>query len=339
MRAFIEKYFNENCKRPLILAGRGIRASGSIHLFELVIEKYKIPVVCSLLGLDALPYSHPQKVGFIGIYGNKCANNALMDCDLLLVLGSRLDGRQIGSGFNKYIYQVDIEPDFHVRTELLTADLHEFLYEFLSYKTDYVCDWSPVGVEIVNDCKGINPALFLHQLRSKVFTADVGINQMWCAQNLEIDGLFITSGGMGAMGYSLPAAIGAAIATGETVICVTGDGGLQINIQELETIKRLNLPIKIVVLNNHSLGMIRMFQDSYFEKRYQSTVWDYGTPDFEYLASAYGLSSCSISEPEEIQYGLLRMMENKDPFLLNVEIDVNTNSHKVLWGNALNNMT
>eukprot|EP01137_Pigoraptor_chileana_P016057 Opistho-2@72548 len=147
--------------------------------------------------------------------------------------------------------------------------------------------------------KGINPNVFMHMLSSKsqnakAYLADVGSHQMWAAQSLELlEGQhFLTSGGMGAMGFSLPAGIGASIAFDrKPVVVLVGDGCMQINIQEMQTIVRNNLPVKIIVLNNKSLGMIRQFQDSYFESRYQSTYWGYSAPDFEKVSVAYGIEA------------------------------------------------
>jgi len=203
-------------------------------------------------------------------------------------------------------------------------------------------------IDELNGISGINPNRFIHQLSSvsaqaTVITTDVGNNQMWAAQSYELKKgqRFLSSGGMGAMGYSLPAAIGSCIANGNApVLAITGDGGFQINIQELETLKRNHLPIKIIVLNNQCLGMIRQFQDSYFESRYQSTVWDYSSPDFVAVAKAYGIDGVSINSPDEIAVGLDRLWEKpNEPFLLNVTIDVHTNVFpKLIFGNPLSNM-
>jgi len=166
---------------------------------------------------------------------------------------------------------------------------------------------------------------------------------MWSSQSLELNKnqLFLTSGGMGAMGYSLPAAIGASISLGNApIVCIAGDGGFQINIQELQTIRRNNLPIKIVILNNHCLGMIRQFQDSYFDSCYQSTVWGYNAPDFTKVALAYGIESFSISKPEEIETGLAKLWEDPtQPFLLEVSMDIHTNVFpKMMFGSPITKM-
>jgi len=182
--------------------------------------------------------------------------------------------------------------------------------------------------------KGINPNQFIHKLsqhskQAIAYTTDVGSNQMWVAQSIELSDKqqLISSGGMGAMGYSLPAAIGACFATNrQPIVSISGDGGFQINIQELETIRRNNLPIKIIILNNHSLGMIRQFQDSYHESAYESTVWGYGAPDFVAVANAYGIKANNVNNESEIYNALLQCWENpNEPYLLNIDLDIYTN--------------
>ena len=367
---FINKYINalKVSKKPLLLIGRGIRAAQASELFKNFIAKFQIPVVTSLLGVDVLPYTHPLRVGFIGTYGNRWANYALGSSDVLLVLGSRIDLRQTGADIEafkqgKQIFHVDIDSaelnNRFTDTITLNTDLVTFFEEVqkIDYSYCLPIDWNAEikeKREAYNDIlelknvKGINPNRFMHQLskisfKAKGFTTDVGNNQMWSAQSLELNGdqLFLSSGGMGAMGYSLPAAIGASIALNkQPMVCISGDGGFQINIQELETVKRNNLPIKIVVLNNHCLGMIRQFQDSYFESRYQSTVWGYSAPDFTAIARAYGIDSFSIEKEEDINIGLNRMWEDANaPFLLNVNINIHTNVYpKMLFGNPLTKM-
>jgi thiamine pyrophosphate protein, central region len=367
---FINKYINalKVSKKPLLLIGRGIRAAQASELFKKFIAKFQIPVVTSLLGVDVLPYTHPLRVGFIGTYGNRWANYALGSSDVLLVLGSRIDLRQTGADIEafkqgKQIFHVDIDSaelnNRFTDTITLNTDLVTFFEEVqkIDYSYCLPIDWNAEikeKREAYNDIlelknvKGINPNRFMHQLskgsfKAKGFTTDVGNNQMWSAQSLELNGdqLFLSSGGMGAMGYSLPAAIGASIALNkQPMVCISGDGGFQINIQELETVKRNNLPIKIVILNNHCLGMIRQFQDSYFESRYQSTVWGYSAPDFTAIARAYGIDSFSIEKEEDINIGLNRMWEDANaPFLLNININIHTNVYpKMLFGSPLTEM-
>jgi acetolactate synthase-1/2/3 large subunit len=369
-QTFFQDYLSalRNSKRPLILAGRGIRASGTVEQFHKFLQKYEIPVVTSLLGFDILPYTHAQRIGFIGTYGNRWANYALGSCDLLLVLGSRLDLRQTGSDFisfqkDKLIYHVDIESaELNNRiTGCLTlkTNLSDFFWQIDSSGPIYKppSEWITnieekkqvrLDTNELENISGINPNVFIHKLskasnKANVFTSDVGNNQMWSAQSLElnVNQLFLTSGGMGAMGYSLPAAIGASITLGSIpVVAISGDGGFQINIQELQTIHRNRVPIKMVILNNHCLGMIRQFQDAYFDSCYQSTVWGYNAPDFKKVALAYGIESHSIMLPEEIETGLTKLWKDpSQPFVLEVSIDIHTNViPKIRFGSPLTNM-
>ena len=196
----------------------------------------------------------------------------------------------------------------------------------------------------------INPNVFMHQLSktsypTRVVLADVGAHQMWAAQSIEIQKgqLFITSGGMGAMGFALPASIGASFALNQTpVLVIIGDGCMQLNIQELQTIVQNKLPVKIVVMNNQNLGMIRQFQDSYFESRYQSTFWGYTAPDFKKIATAYGINSRTICKPDEVSEAVdwIWNKENKDnPVLLQVMIDPHTNTYpKIAFGKPITEM-
>ena len=360
-------------KRPLILAGRGVRASSSQNRLKEFAEKINTPLVTSLLGIDLLPYDHPLRIGFIGSYGNRWANMAVGQSDLMIVIGSRLDIRQTGVNTKdfkgmKVIYHVDCEEgEINNRVlgcEKVLADAEDFLAAantfFSKNKMDSLdhSGWLndlralrekwPDTDELKDRIKGINPNLFLHQLfkassPAKSFVADVGSHQMWTAQSLELAAgqTFVTSGGMGAMGFALPASIGVCFAGQKApVVCVAGDGDFQLNIQELQTVVRNELPIKIVVLNNRCLGMIRQFQDSYFQGRYQSTYWGYNAPDFEALAKAYKIDSFTVRDGTEAEEGLKQLW--KEPgkaFLLQVMIDPHTNVYpKMAYGSPITEM-
>jgi acetolactate synthase-1/2/3 large subunit len=357
-------------KKPLLLVGRGIRAGKCASDLLEFITKTKIPVISTLLGLDVIPYDNNFRVGFIGSYGNRWANLAFGESDLVIVLGARLDIRQTGAdvGFieKRKIYHVDcVLEEINNRVKgcvPINTDLNSFFESFReisqSEKFDEKLDWQFRIKELkstwpdVNELspQGINPNKFIHSLSKKsqssfAYTADVGSHQMWAAQSLELSShqQFLTSGGMGAMGFSLPAAIGASIALDNApVVVLVGDGSFQLNIQELQTIKRNNLPIKIIVFNNNSLGMIRQFQDSYFDSRYQSTYWGYSAPDFEKIAVAYGIEARSIKTENEVdnQIDWLWSDENKNkPQLLQVEIDPKTNTYpKIAFGRPITEM-
>ena len=368
----LEKLKEDICKakKPLILSGRGIKASKSLSLFEEFVANTNIPVITTLLGLDTIPYNNSQRVGFIGSYGNRWANIAFGECDLLVVLGSRLDIRQTGADTkfieNRKIYHIDCEKgEINNRVkgcEAIVIDLKSFFISFKNHTTSMIFDLKTDWVKHIDDLKntwpdtkeldpkGINPNVFMHALSSqsikaKAYLADVGSHQMWAAQSLELykDQQFLTSGGMGAMGFSLPAGIGASIALDkEPVVVLVGDGCMQINIQELQTIVRNKLPVKIIVLNNRTLGMIRQFQDSYFESRYQSTYWGYDAPDFAKVAIAYGIEATTIEDPSEIENAVswLWSEENENkPQLLQVMIDPHTNTYpKIAFGRPITEM-
>lgn len=359
----------EQAKRPLLLLGGGIRCANAQKECLQFIELTKIPVVTSLSGLDIMPFHHPMRVGFIGAYGNRWANITLAKADLLIVIGSRLDIRQTGAdidGFakDKIILHIDCdEGEINNRvkncipiiadaksffeqanTQLIVKrhPSHDWLYEIEALKKQ----WPDINE--LKDLQGINPNGFMHALsqsskQAVAYLVDVGNHQMWAAQSLEIHAnqVFLTSGGMGAMGFALPAAIGASLAyKKKPVIAIVGDGAFQMNIQELQTVARNHLPIKIIVINNNCLGMIRQFQDSYFEGRYQSTCWGYSAPDFDAIANAYGITAKTISHNEEIKHGVNWLWEKNDaPCLLQVMVNPHTNVYpKIAFGRPISEM-
>jgi acetolactate synthase-1/2/3 large subunit len=341
-----------DAERPVMLVGGGARIAGAGDAVREIAHLLDIPVVNSLMGADLLPAEDSLRVGLIGTYGNRWANLALGRADLVLVIGSRLDVRQTGAdavGFaaGKHVIQVEIdEAEMDGRVPLGLAvradaglfcaalaeairaarlrtsrprwvgEIHELMERF------------PDELELA-DIGGVNPARFMHELSvaavdASAFVTDVGQNQMWAAQSLHLhEGQrLLTSGGMGSMGFALPAAIGAALAVpGRPVVAIAGDGGMQVNIQELETVVRLRAPVKTVVLDNRSLGMVRQFQDELFEGRHQSTVRGYGAPDFAAVAEAYGMRSRSVEEAPEVPEALDWLMADpRTPALLHVRL-------------------
>jgi acetolactate synthase-1/2/3 large subunit len=354
--------------RPLLLVGGGIRSARAISPLRQLVDVVGVPVVNSLLAVDALPYQHPLRVGLIGTYGNRWANLAVGRSDLILVLGSRLDIRQTGAAVSAFqagrvVYQVDID-EGEINNRLqgcrpVVAHLCPFLTTLgeaasktrWQDRTDWISEiqglrtqW-PDTSEIQGE--GINPNAFMHELSrvarlASAYVVDVGNHQMWAAQSLELDDhqRFITSGGMGAMGYALPAAIGASLATGMPVVMIAGDGGMQLNIQELETVFHHHLPVKMVVLNNQSLGMVRQFQQSYFQGRYPGTVWGYSAPDFAQVAHAYRIESLTVSDARSLPAALEKMWAKpEEPFLLQIFVDISTNAYpKIAFGHPMTEM-
>jgi len=367
----LEKILNSIrlAKRPLVLAGRGVSSAQATDMFRRFIDIVQIPVVHTLLATDVLPYQHPLRVGLIGTYGNRYSNLAVGESDFLLVLGSRLDIRQTGADTaffkgNRTIYHVDIEEgEINNRVKgchPVISHLLPFLIAMIDHASQM--DWQKprewigkIGdlreewpdIREFQGTKGINPNLLMHELsryskEAGAYSVDVGNHQMWAAQSLELEAQqrFLTSAGMGSMGFALPAAVGASLATGKPVVMIAGDGGMQLNIQELETISNRNLPIKMVVLNNKSLGMVRQFQQSYFSARYPSTYWGYSAPDFADVAGAYRIKSYTLTNPQDFGLALEKMWESPEtPYLLQVSIEMSINLYpKIAFGHPMTAM-
>jgi acetolactate synthase-1/2/3 large subunit len=357
-------------EKPLILAGGGLRAAGAQAVALKLIEQLEVPVVHSLMAVDLLPFDHPLRVGLIGSYGNRWANHALGEADFILVLGSRLDIRQTGADTDSFssgktIFHVDCEAGeinnrvsgcFAIHTELkpflektlpLAAAFSDNGWQSWTEHLDRLQKKWPDTLELT-DFPGINPNCFMLELSktscaAKVFSVDVGQHQMWAAQSLRLSASqqFITSGGMGAMGFALPAAIGAAFAVPNyPVVAIVGDGSIQLNIQELQTIVRNHLPVKIVVIDNGCHGMVRQFQESYFDSQYQSTYWGYSAPDFTAVAKAYGIPAAYVDEPKDIPQALARLWAvPNEPYLLTVKVSTYTNTYpKMAFGRPITEM-
>lgn len=352
-----------NAKRPLILAGGGVWASRSAPELRAFARLTGTPVVTSLMGRDVLPYHDPLHGGMIGSYGNRWANLSIAACDVLLVLGSRLDIRQTGADTRTFrgtrvIHHVDCEPgEINNRVtdcRATVADLGAFLRAALEQargtefpdRSEWLDEMGALRRQWPDtkelDVPGINPNQFMHDLsrasrHAAAYVVDVGQHQMWAAQSLELEEQqrFITSGGMGSMGFALPASIGASLSIGDSpIVVIAGDGGFQANIQELQTVVRNRLPLKIVVINNRCHGMVRQFQESYFEKRYHSTYWGYSAPDFARIADAYGIGSRTIAEPAEVEVAMQWLWSSPtDAVLLQVMVDTFANAYpKIAFG-------
>jgi len=300
-------------KRPCILAGAGINSSGMSKHFAQWIDQIKIPVISSMPGVDILPVS-PYYFNFIGAYGLRHANFILAKSDLVISLGSRLDLRQTGVDTKNFamdakLLRIDVdinefshkvkkdEEDFFIDLKELLPTIQNsgniIVPDFSSWL--HVCGEIKAKLQYMDDQEANISIRKLSELIDKdtIVTTDVGQNQVWVAQSFVPKGQRILfTCGHGAMGYSLPAAIGAHYGSrGKKVVSFCGDGGLQMNIQELQFITREKIPVKIILLNNHSLGMIRHFQEMYFESNYMHTKKQYGyaVPDFGAISAAYGI--------------------------------------------------
>jgi len=343
----------ERANRPLILAGGGIRTARATAELCLLAERTGIPVVASLMGLDALPHDNPAFFGMIGAYGNRYSNLTLANCDFLLILGSRLDTRQTGTRPDTFAraakkVHVDIDPvelNEKVKVDIaINCHLKQFLSEINAKIEGVKADLSPwysiikgyrekyPTLSQPNKLENIEPNSFLALLslycaERDIICLDVGQNQMWAAQSFFIkkNQRMLISGGMGAMGFALPAALGAAkAAPGRKVIVIAGDGGIQVNIQELDTIVNHNLPVKIFVMNNRCLGMVRQFQDMYFGGRQQSTVIGYSCPDLGKVAMAYGIPSYVITSLAGARDIIETVIKTEGPSFVDIKLELNT---------------
>ncbi|MDF2924154.1 MAG: acetolactate synthase [Paenibacillaceae bacterium] len=419
-------------KRPLILAGGGVRAGDAAEDLRRLAELAGIPVVSSLMGLDVLPGVHPLSLGLIGSYGNRYSNLAVANCDFLLVLGSRLDTRQTGTrpdtfarGAKKVHVDVeDVAQHGRVKADItVSMDVKQFLADFAAAlsgrRLPVYAEWhnilqgwrsrypsgearpaaagsaaqeataagsrelagsaaqeadaasgktvcypavypassvpsvfpassvaitaggssaysapGPAGASSPSPGTGsaITPNRFMELLSSHtsdgaVVVLDVGQHQMWASQSFRLrEGQrLLNAGGMGAMGFALPAAIGAAMAAPDRqIIVIAGDGGIQVNLQELHTVVQRGLPLKIFVMNNHSLGMVRQFQDTYMDGRQQSTVKGYGCPDLVKVASAFGMPALRIEGWQGAAATIGMALRTPGSFLVEVNLDAQT---------------
>lgn len=349
-------------KRPLVLAGGGIRLAGAVEEFRAMIHKRKLPVVASMMGLDVLPHDDPYFVGFIGSYGNRYANLAVQNADVILVLGSRLDMRQTGKRRDLFaagakVIHVDIdeaELGHFIPEELaIPCPVRAFLNAWSEAESgtgpytewmNRISEWKrkyPAEEELAvrPECAGCNPNRIMKFIGEQlpphtIVCSDVGQNQLWVSQSIRVKGQqlrMLNSGGLGAMGYSLPAAIGAYYADPEAeIVAFMGDGGLQMNIQELELIGQEQLPITIVVVNNHALGLIRDTHEKYYGKRYVGSVWGFSMPELEVLSRAYHLNYAKVSEEPQLA-GIWE--SHKAPALIELELTGDTYVYPELLGN------
>ncbi len=324
-------------KRPLIYAGGGVIAAEASQELRELARKGSIPVVTTILGIGAYPEDDALSLGMLGMHGTWYANMAISECDVLLAIGARFDDRVTGrlNGFSqrsKKIH-VDIDPASisknvavdipivgHIKNVLpqlvemvKKPDHHEWLETLAQWKKEH-------ALKYVSTQDAIAPPFVIEKIaevtrREAIVATDVGQNQMWSAQFLKTrhPRHFLTSGGLGTMGFGLPAAIGAAFGCpGKTVFCITGDGGFQMNVQELATAVKNRLPVKIAILNNGYLGMVRQWQELFFGKRYSFTPIADGNPDFVKLAESYGAAGIRITRPEDVVPALEKSMAIKD---------------------------
>lgn len=352
----------QTAERPLVCIGGGACWAPSMQAWMVALEENEIPYVSTLMGSERV-VAGTHYFNMIGSYGNREANWAVQNCDLLIVIGARLDVRQTGADIgdfarNASIVQIDIDhaqlnnrihADLSIHCEAEAFFLHFQVngMTFRAKRPDWVEQLIALrhrfAVDEYVDWE-ISPSRLFSLLNQAMigkpvdYMCDVGNHQMWAAQNLRLgkEQTAHYSGGMGAMGFALPAALGASLVSNHKVIVVTGDGSIQINIQDLDTLKRMQLDVTIIVMNNHSLGMVKNFQDMYFDGRNQSTKQGYSCPSFVELAKAYGIESQFVSNWNDLQQAMSRICATPAPLLIEISMPYATECRpRLVFGKML----
>lgn len=342
--------FSALCKKaqkPLICLGGGARWADAMSSWLSAADALGVPYVSTLMGHERV-VAGSNYFNMIGSYGNREANWAVQNCDLLIVIGARLDVRQTGSDANDFarhakVVQIDIDSaqlNNRVHADLNICTTAENFFNAFPLQSDVFPEIAPSWLLDLSAQRNraepneyadweVSPSELFKQLNQVLakqpidYVCDVGNHQMWAAQNLRLSANHAVhySGGMGAMGFALPAALGVAIHSKTKVVVITGDGSLQINIQELDTLNRLDLDMTIIVMNNSVLGMVKNFQDMYFDGRDQSTKKGYSSPSFTSIAKAYGIEAHRAESAAEMEHVLNLIPNHKGPLLIEVMMD------------------
>ncbi|NLS14347.1 acetolactate synthase 2 catalytic subunit [Vibrio sp. SM6] len=332
--------------RPVLYVGGGVQIANATETVREFLRLNPMPAVSTLKGLGTIERHHPYYLGMLGMHGTKAANLVVQECDLLLVVGARFDDRVTGKldtfAPNAKVIHLDIDAaeidklrhaNAPLRAKICDAlpqlELSQEITPWLQH-----CEALRSGFKWRYDHPGepIYAPLLLKQLSdsmpdSSMVSTDVGQHQMWAAQHIQPrePQNFITSAGLGTMGFGLPAAMGAAVARpNDQSILITGDGSIMMNIQELGTLKRRQIPVKIVLLNNQRLGMVRQWQSLFFDGRHSETILD-DNPDFVMLARAFDIPGRTITKKSEVQPAIDEMLASKTAYLLHVLIDEEEN--------------
>ena len=334
----------KSAKKPLILAGGGVNIAKANELLKEFAEKMNVPVVTTIMGKGAIATTHPLYIGNTGMHGKYASNKAVSECDVLFSIGTRFNDRITGD-LNEFapkakIVHIDVDTASISRNVVVDVPIVsdaklalEKLLEWAEPKDtaawqERIKAWDEKNPLEMRRDRGMTPQMIMehinHTFDEAIFVTDVGQNQMWATQYLDIDEKrqMITSGGLGTMGFGFPAAIGAKIGNRDTeVVCVTGDGGFQMNIQELGTIMEQQAPVKMILLNNNYPGNVRQWQDLMFEGRHSFTHML--NPRYEEIAKAYGIPYDVVIGRKDLKEKVEKMIATKGPYLLECAIKEN----------------
>lgn len=341
----------KSASHPVICAGGGVLSSGIKLKLIAFAEKTGIPVVSTMMGIGVMPSDHEQYLGMLGSHGKGAANRAVHEADLIIVCGARVGDRAVAApdqvSERSKIIHIDIDPaeiGKNIKTTVpIVGDMKNVIDKLTEGVGDYhiphlwedtVTRWKQELYRTPPRFEGfVEPRSFVATLSSMlpskaILVADVGQNQIWCANNFRIkEGRFLTTGGMGTMGYSIPAAIGAKLARpGREVVVVCGDGSFQMGMNELGTIAQNHLNVKIIIMRNTRLGMVRELQKSLYGARYSATFLDEETPDFQKIAEAYHIPSAVANSNEEAQKAAAEMLKSSGAYMLVCNVSPDTPS-------------
>ncbi len=356
----------QESRRPLLYVGGGAIAAGAHTELRQLAEHYQLPVTTTLMGKGIFDEHHPLALGMLGMHGTAYANFAVTECDLLIAVGARFDDRVTGKleefASKAKVIHIDIDPAEVGKNRIpevpIVGDVRHVLDDLLARAREVtqsddssrtrawlarIDQWKQDYPLVVPSYDGvIAPQQVVAELDRQapeaIYTTDVGQHQMWAAQFLKNSPRhWISSAGLGTMGFGMPAALGAQVANpGETVICVAGDASILMNIQELGTLAQYNIKCKVVVLNNGWQGMVRQWQEAFYDERYSSSNMTTGMPDFVALAEAFGVKGMRITRPEDLSSGVAEMLAHDGPVFLDVVVKRDENCYPMVPSGAAN---